>query len=167
MKVFPKYDEPDDPLNGLNEKDYSALEKLGLLYENTLYGVVCRIVEDEETRLNVLNRAIITIWQNIDQFDPSIQSFYSWMFKITRKLAVEELRFQMNMPVGYIFVNIDHPDWPNILNPALYEIYASVYYFNNNIESIAHRFRISVPDVRKLLRYAVNEIRYHFTLKLA
>lgn len=57
-----------------------------------LYGVVHKVVFDDETANDVLQEAFIKIWNNIDKYDSSKGRIYTWMLNIARNTAIDKLR---------------------------------------------------------------------------
>lgn len=72
------------------EKD--ALEYLYDHYAPALYGVVLRIVKMEGIAEEVMQDAFLKIWNNIGQYDNSKGRLFTWMFNLTRNLAIDKLR---------------------------------------------------------------------------
>lgn len=65
------------------------------LYDNysaALYGVVLRVVRDEEISQEVLQDAFLRFWEKISSYDPSKGKLFTWMLNITRNLAIDRMR---------------------------------------------------------------------------
>ena len=63
-------------------------------YADSLFGVVNRILGDEQTAEDVLQKTMIKIWKGIDSFDPAKASFYTWMSVIARNTALDQKRLK-------------------------------------------------------------------------
>lgn len=65
------------------------------LYENysaAIYGLILRIVEDEEAAADVLQESFVKIWKNFSMYDSSKGRIFTWMINIARNLAIDKLR---------------------------------------------------------------------------
>ncbi|SIT78174.1 RNA polymerase sigma-70 factor, ECF subfamily [Pontibacter indicus] len=61
-------------------------------YSPTLYGIVFRIVKDENVAEDVLQEAILRIWVSFDKYDASKGRLFTWMLNICRNLAIDTIR---------------------------------------------------------------------------
>ena len=64
-------------------------------YADALFGLVKRILGDEQTAEDVLQKTMIKIWKGIDSFDPGKASFYTWMSVIARNTALDQKRLKI------------------------------------------------------------------------
>lgn len=68
---------------------------MSLLYEyysNTLYGLVYRIIHDEEKAKDVMQESFMKVWKNIDKYDREKSKLFTWLLRIFRNTAIDELR---------------------------------------------------------------------------
>ncbi len=61
-------------------------------YSPALYGVVSRIVLDQDIADEVLQDAFLKIYQKINSFDAAKGKLFTWMLNLTRNLAIDKLR---------------------------------------------------------------------------
>ncbi len=87
--------------NLIAEEELIALLKQGgragydYLYKNysaTLYGIVLRILPNEDQGKDALQDTFIKIWKNINQYDPTKGRLYTWMANVARNVAIDTLR---------------------------------------------------------------------------
>lgn len=87
--------------NLIAEEELIALLKQGgragydSLYKNysaTLYGIVLRILPNEDQAKDALQDTFIKIWKNINQYDPTKGRLYTWMANLARNVAIDTLR---------------------------------------------------------------------------
>lgn len=57
-----------------------------------LYGIVLRILRDEERARDILQEVYTKVWQRAGSFDASVSSPITWMAVIARNRALDELR---------------------------------------------------------------------------
>lgn len=68
---------------------------LEILYDNfsaSLFGVIQRIVPNEEIAEELLNKTFSKIWNNISQYNPARDRLSAWMINHARNTAMESLR---------------------------------------------------------------------------
>ncbi len=61
-------------------------------YSAAIYGVISRIVNNEQVSQEVLQDSFMRFWEKIDQYDNSKARFFTWMINIARNLAIDRLR---------------------------------------------------------------------------
>jgi len=61
-------------------------------YSGALYGVIVRVVRDEDIAQEVLQDAFLKIWNKIDSYDPLKGKLFTWMVNVTRNLAIDRTR---------------------------------------------------------------------------
>jgi len=77
----------------LQEKSKPAFSYLYDNYSGALYGIVLRILNnDEETSQDILQESFVKIWKNIETYDRSKGTLFTWMLNITRNTAIDILR---------------------------------------------------------------------------
>lgn len=76
----------------LAEKDDRVLSLLYDHYGETLYGVACKVVKDEDLAQDVLQESFIKIWKKASSYDASKAKLFTWLFRITRNTAIDKLR---------------------------------------------------------------------------
>ena len=76
----------------LRNNERSAYEYLYDNYSGALYGVINRIVTDEETANDVLQDAFVKIWKAINDYDASKGKLFTWMLNICRNQAIDKTR---------------------------------------------------------------------------
>jgi RNA polymerase sigma factor (sigma-70 family) len=76
----------------LQRNDSLAYEYLYDHYSAALYGVIHRIVANEETASDVLQDAFVKIWNGIGSYDPKKGKLFTWMLNISRNMAIDKTR---------------------------------------------------------------------------
>jgi len=74
------------------DRDRAAFRDLYGLTSAKLYGVVLRILRDEERAKDVLQDVYVKIWNQAGRFDPAIASPITWLAVIARNRALDEVR---------------------------------------------------------------------------
>ena len=63
-------------------------------YADSLFGIVNRILEDEQIAEDVLQKTMLKVWNSIRDFDPSKASLFTWMSVIARNTALDQKRLK-------------------------------------------------------------------------
>ncbi|TND04819.1 MAG: RNA polymerase, sigma-24 subunit, ECF subfamily [Bacteroidetes bacterium] len=66
-----------------------------ILYDNysaALFGVISRIITEQETAEDVLQETFIKIWNNIGNYDASKGRLFTWLLNLARNLAIDKTR---------------------------------------------------------------------------
>lgn len=63
-------------------------------YAESLYGIINRILGDEQLAEDSLQKTMLKVWDNIDGFDPGKASFFTWMGVIARNTALDQKRLK-------------------------------------------------------------------------
>ncbi len=63
-------------------------------YSDSLFGLVNRILDDQQAAEDVLQKTMLKIWNSIDGFDAGKASFYTWMSVIARNTALDQKRLK-------------------------------------------------------------------------
>lgn len=61
-------------------------------YSAALYGVISRMVPDQDISDELLQDAFLKIYNKITTFDASKGKLFTWMLNLTRNLAIDKLR---------------------------------------------------------------------------
>jgi RNA polymerase sigma factor (sigma-70 family) len=81
-----------DLIAGLKAKRQPALDYLYDHYSSALYGVISRIIRNQDVAEEVLQDAFLRIWNRIDNYDASKGRLFTWMLNIARNLAIDKTR---------------------------------------------------------------------------
>ena len=76
----------------LKAKETDAFKHLYEIYSGAIYGMIDRIVPDEEVAAEVLQDAFLKFWDKIEQYDPEKGRLFTWMANISRNLAIDKMR---------------------------------------------------------------------------
>ncbi len=63
-------------------------------YSDSLYGIINRILEDDQLAEDALQKTFLKIWQNIDGYDTTRASLFTWMSVIARNTALDQKRLK-------------------------------------------------------------------------
>ncbi|MFB9328282.1 RNA polymerase sigma factor [Paenibacillus aurantiacus] len=78
------------------ERDSKALEWLYDRYEQAVYSFAYRFVGDAMLAEEIVQELFMRIWNHAKPFDPSQGKLSTWIFAITRNIAIDQLRRKQN-----------------------------------------------------------------------
>jgi RNA polymerase sigma factor (sigma-70 family) len=87
-----QYISEPDLVSALSRKDKQALSYLYDHYSAALYGMIVRIVKNEEVAEEVLQDVFLKIWHRFDNYDASKGRLFTWMLNLARNLAIDRTR---------------------------------------------------------------------------
>lgn len=76
----------------LKSRDRQAYSYLYDNYAGALYGLIMKVLNNEETAKDVLQEVFVKIWRSIDSYDADKGRLYTWMLNIARNSAIDVLR---------------------------------------------------------------------------
>jgi RNA polymerase sigma factor (sigma-70 family) len=79
----------------LNQK--AAFEYLYENYSGALYGLIYKVLKDEDKAADVMQDVFLKIWKKIGDYDTSKGSLYTWMMNISRNAAIDLYRKEKNV----------------------------------------------------------------------
>lgn len=92
---------PDDALLvavGLGDGD--ACREFVSRYASRVYGLALSMCRDRALAEDVAQQAFERVWRHAASFDPSRGSARTWLFTITRRVAIDQLRTRRSSPVA-------------------------------------------------------------------
>lgn len=86
----------------LKQQSREAFNYLYKNYAGVLYGVITKVLYDEQTAQDVLQEVFVKVWNNIGQYDSGKGRLYTWMLNIARNAAIDKLRSKGEIMKGKI-----------------------------------------------------------------
>jgi RNA polymerase sigma factor (sigma-70 family) len=165
----------------LKDRNQNAV---GILYDNyasALYGVILRIVQNEEIAEDVLQDAFVKIWNSFPQYDSSKGKLFTWIVNLARNLAIDKVRSKdfinstKNQSIDKIvsFVEMDNQqnynpeliglnEMVNKLDPEQKKIIDLLYFGGYTQAETAEKLEIPLGTVKTRARMAINKLREMF-----
>ena len=82
---------------GLLEKgDKKAINLLYENYADALYGVIQKIISDEDTAQDVLQESFVKVWRYSKKYDASKAKLFTWLYRIAYNTAIDKVRSLKN-----------------------------------------------------------------------
>ena len=91
-------------ISSLEKEIVSLLEHgdkkaIAILYENysdALYGVIKKIIKDDDTAQDVLQESFVKIWRYSKKYDASKAKLFTWLYRIAYNTAIDKVRSLKN-----------------------------------------------------------------------
>jgi RNA polymerase sigma factor (sigma-70 family) len=168
----------------LKEQSRQAFNYLYRQYSGALYGVIFKVVTDEQIAQDVLQDVFVKIWNNIATYDASRGRLYTWMVNIARNAAIDKLRsrgeiMRSKIHTGENIVSnleqsikteqstdtIGLRRMVNELKPEYATILELAYFNGYTIEEISKTLNIPSGTVKTRMRSAIRQLRQVFAVK--
>ena len=170
-----------DLINGLRLGDKKTIEVLYDMYSGSLYGVILRILKEEETSEDILQETFLRIWQKFNYYDSSKGRLFTWMCNLARNLALDKLKSKgyvnnsKNEKLSDLQLTVDHqfnvrnnPETIGVreivlkLKPEHRCIIDLIYFQGYTHVEAAEELKIPVGTLKTRMRVAVNDLRTWF-----
>ncbi len=91
-------------ISGIEKKIVSLLKNsdkkaISLLYEHyadALYGVIKKVINDENTAQDVLQETFVKIWRYSKKYDPQKAKLFTWLYRIAYNTSIDKVRSLKN-----------------------------------------------------------------------
>lgn len=164
------------------ERDASALELLYDRYERAVYSFAYRIVGDPMTAEETVQELFLRVWNNAERYEASQGKLTTWMFAITRNIAVDMLRrkskgaatttVEQETLTAYAdeYTNTEaevERKWEGTrikealsqLNDDQQQVIESIYYAGLTQQEVSSRFGIPLGTVKSRVRLAMRQLQ--------
>ncbi|MCF0039364.1 RNA polymerase sigma factor [Dyadobacter fanqingshengii] len=166
----------------LKSNDRSAFEYLYDHYSPALYGIIIKIVKDEERACDTMQDTFLKIWKNIGSYNPEKGTLFTWILNIARNTAIDKLRVEIKKDKiinlesvrdrDLCSVAIFNPlpatmDLRSIVDRLLPErklLIEMVYFQGYTHEEVSERLSLPLGTVKSRIRKALQELRHIFAV---
>jgi RNA polymerase sigma factor (sigma-70 family) len=76
----------------LQQRKKIGADALYEMYSASLMGIISRVISEKEIAEDVLQEALVKIWNSILQYDASKGRLFTWMVNVSRNLAIDKVR---------------------------------------------------------------------------
>lgn len=174
-------------LEKLRQRDQQAFQWLYDQYSAALFGVIVKVVREEEQARDVLQDSFVKIWRNLDSYDASKGRLFTWLLNVARNTAIDALRSSQanNKPSAAKTI---HPDADTVhivdrqqstppinpahiglkdvvekLRPDRRQLIDLVYFGGFTHEEAADELGLPLGTVKTRIRAALQELKQLFT----
>ncbi|WP_298346252.1 RNA polymerase sigma factor [uncultured Algibacter sp.] len=80
----------------LQNSDKKAISLLYANYADALFGVIKKVISDDDTAEDVLQETFVKIWRYAKKYDASKAKLFTWLYRIAYNTAIDKVRSQKN-----------------------------------------------------------------------
>ena len=165
----------------LQQRKKIGADALYEMYSASLLGIISRVIADQEIAEDVLQEALIKIWNSIPQYDSSKGRLFTWMVNVTRNLAIDKVRSKdyrnhsKNQDLENHVNSIDEQrnsvykpehiglkDLIQKLRPEQQVIVDMIYFKGYTHVEVSEELEIPLGTVKTRLRMGIIELRNYF-----
>ena len=158
-----------------------------MLYDNysaAIFGIITRIVADNEAAEELLQDSFMKIWKNAAQYDATKGRLFTWMLNIARNVAIDHVRLKKNQhinnelddqvlgaieqrsPQQPLIDTLDMRQLTEKLAPEYRSLIDLIYLQGYTQAETAEALNIPLGTVKTRLRAALLQLRSFFALLL-
>jgi RNA polymerase sigma-70 factor, ECF subfamily len=170
---------PNDLAARLQAKSRRAFSELYDNYAAGLFNIIRNIIRNKDVAEDLLQDVFVKIWKNLDKYQPSKGTLFTWMLQITRNTCIDYLRskqhfFNMrvsekgfehedvNPVAGQVLYNFQNRDLQQIaqkLETKYKEVINLVYFYGFSQDEVSKMLNIPVGTVKTRCRTAIQFLR--------
>lgn len=166
----------------LQDGNEAAFSELYDKFSPALYGIIKKIIRDDEIAQDILQDCFVTIWKKAQTFNEEKGSFFTWMLNICRNRSIDVLRKQNResdhlhvmketeeLSTSQASMNINTIGLKDVVDslPEQHQIIIEYLYFRGYTQQeVSEELDIPLGTVKTRARYAMNELRNNFTTLL-
>jgi len=170
-------------ISSLKNNNRDAFEYLYDHYAPALYGIILKIVKDEEKAADVMQDAFLKIWKNISGYNVEKGTLFTWILNVARNTAIDRLRLDVKLAKS---VNWDHVQEADLTQGVIFNPIPStidiraivqrllpeksllidlVYFQGYTHEEVSAKLSLPLGTVKSRIRKALSELRDIFGVK--
>lgn len=165
----------------LSDRNQEGMEILYDNYSSALFGVIHRIIQNDEIAEDVLQETFLKIWNNFAMYDPVKGRLFTWMLNIARNMAIDKVRSkeftqkQKNRgysdsvsPVDFEDHSVYNPETIGLkemvrkLEPEYKQIIDLLFFGGYTQSEVAEKLNLPLGTVKTRSRAAIQKLRYNF-----
>ena len=156
-----------------------AFEYLYDNYSSALYGIILKVLKDEEKAADTLQDSFLKIWRSMSSYDAAKGSIFTWMLNIARNRASDKLRAETRPEIvvfwdrlpeeDIIPVSVQSPlatiDVRSIVSrmvPEKKQVIEMVYFQGYTHEEVSERLNVPLGTIKSRVRRALTDLRTIF-----
>lgn len=171
----------EELIAALQRQDKIAAEALYDMYSASLFGVIIRIVQNNEIAEDLLQETFVKIWNSFQSYSSDKGRLFTWMVNIARNLSIDKIRskdyknqtknHELEINVTSIDANLNTTYKPELLGvkdlvdklkPEQKIILDLVYFKGYTHLEAADELSIPLGTIKTRLRMAIIQLRKYF-----
>lgn len=160
----------------LQEGNRKAIPLIYDKYSGALYGIILRIVKNEESAAELLQDTFVKVWQKRMMYDASRGRLYTWMMNIARNLSLNHLQSKRakqqekiqplennvyNLKSSYKIheESMDVEDLLGRLDEKYREVIELAYFQGYTQKEISEKLKMPLGTVKSCIKIALRELK--------
>lgn len=123
----------------LQKGDKKAITLLYENYADALYGVILKVLNDEDLAQDALQEAFIKVWRNSKSYDVDKAKLFTWLYRIAYNTAIDKVRSQTNKISKEVQI-----EGSNVYKLASKSINEDVMDIKTHLKSIDEKYQIVI-----------------------
>lgn len=171
----------EELIAALQRQDKIAAEALYDMYSASLFGVIIRIVQNNEIAEDLLQETFVKIWNSFQSYSSDKGRLFTWMVNIARNLSIDKIRskdyknqtknHELEINVTSIDANLNTTYKPELLGvkdlvdklkPEQKIILDLVYFKGYTHLEAADELSIPLGTIKTRLRMGIIQLRKYF-----
>jgi RNA polymerase sigma-70 factor, ECF subfamily len=165
----------------LQSKDQRGFSILYDNYSSALYGVILKIVRSEEIAADVMQDAFVKIWKNIEGYNRTKGTLFTWILNVARNTAIDRIRSQefqnsqknQDLETSINFIDNQGSSQFDVdaigirkvvenLRPEHQQMIDLLYFQGYTQAEVSEEFNIPLGTVKTRVKAAVVQLRQYF-----
>ena len=165
----------------LQSKDERGFSILYDNYSSALYGVVLKIVRSEEIAADVMQDAFVKIWKNIEAYNRTKGTLFTWILNVARNTAIDRIRSQefqnsqrnQDLDTSINFIDSQGGSQFDVdaigikkvvenLRPEYQQMIELLYFQGYTQAEVSEEFGIPLGTVKTRVKAAIIQLRQYF-----
>jgi len=164
----------------LKVNNREAFEYLYDRYSPALYGIILKIIKDEEKAADIMQDVFLKIWKNIGSYNAEKGTLFTWILNVARNTAIDKLRMDAKLQLSVSWDAVKEIELTStvIFNPtpstidirAIVErllperkvLIDMVYFQGYTHEEVSEKLCLPLGTVKSRIRKSLQELRLVF-----
>ena len=165
----------------LQSKDERGFSILYDNYSSALYGVILKIVRSEEIAADVMQDAFVKIWKNIEAYNRTKGTLFTWILNVARNTAIDRVRSQefqnsqrnQDLDTSINFIDNQGSSQFDVdaigikkvvenLRPEYQQMIELLYFQGYTQAEVSEEFGIPLGTVKTRVKAAILQLRQYF-----
>lgn len=144
----------------LQSKNEEAFQILYDKYGRALYGILMKFVHRTDVADALLREVFVKIWRDIDSFDPSYGTLFTWMLKITRKQALDYSGSSCKQQeLAHVGKEPLSPHRATQLDTQYAEVIDMIFFYGHTFEQAARILNLPLDTVKARARKGLSILK--------
>jgi DNA-directed RNA polymerase specialized sigma24 family protein len=131
------------------------------MYSDILYGLLLKIVQNEELAESLLRDLFVHVWKNMASYQASKGSLIAWMTGIARRMAITSLQTSVkgNTTFSVLPETVQIREMMRKLDAGTRQVVDLLYLEGRTPSDVERRLAIDPATLRNRVRSAVQNLR--------